>query len=37
MIVMALFFYVGLPLYLIARYLRRIVLYLERNDEKGGE
>ena len=33
----ALFFYVGLPLCIIAGQLRRIALYLERNEEKGGE
>ena len=37
MTVVALFFYVALPLCVIARYLRRIVLYLERNEEKGGK
>jgi hypothetical protein len=33
----ALFFYVGLPLCIIAGYVRRIALYLEHNEKKGGE
>lgn len=36
MTVIALFFYVGLPLCIIAGYLRRIALCLERNEKKGG-
>jgi hypothetical protein len=37
MTTIALFFYVGLPLSIIAGYLRRIALCLERNEKKGGE
>lgn len=37
MTTIALFFYVGLPLCIIAGYLRRITLYLEHNEKKGGE
>ena len=37
MTVVALFFYVALPLCLIARYLRKIAEYLERNEKKGGD